>query len=142
MNLPKLQLLMLAVVFAWAQVCCCQAWAVLDLAAGAANSGSAVEGSSCCGGCIVPNGAGVAGNPAEPEAPCHDEGDCADCLPRLGWVPEGPTEIALDPLGVAAPAVHFADPPALMTQWRPDARGRDEFFEPPTLVRMHCALIV
>lgn len=150
MNFSTLRLMLLAVVFAWAQVCCCQAWAMVGIAS-AQVMPAIVQSPSCCTGCPAPMGITEAETEPGESKPIHNHGDCAGCVPRLGWMPEGPSEIASDLIGVLAPMVQFAELPVLAAQVvGAGARGsggrppgeRSEFLEAPTLVRMHCALMV
>jgi hypothetical protein len=153
MNLDALKLAVLALIFAWSQVCCCQAWAFMAAAQGAVVQHaplSAPAAMRCCGG-DVQESAGQSTTcetstyPQHP--PCNDHNTCAGCVPRLGWVPEGPDMVAPDLIGSALPPAIFLEAPPLQEQSPAHRSGRShsDRSQPalaPTLLRLHCALLV
>lgn len=152
MSLSTLRLVILALIFAWAQVCCCQAGAVLGVIQGAGGGivggGGETPSTICCSAC--PSGGT---EPPRPGLPCHDHGDCGGCMPRSGSMPEGPAELAADLMGelAPAPATQWAEPMSILWGgwWggQPGALGIREMAEPrclacTALLRLHCALVV
>jgi hypothetical protein len=120
-------------------VCCCQAWALMGLAHGQEAVAPAAA-PSCCGSSeFAPADNG-------PSQPCDDHDNCPGCLPRLGWVPEGPADLDVDLVGSALPVAEFDQLALPVELWRGAARRG--MLEPPehprrfTLLGLRCALIV
>jgi hypothetical protein len=129
-----LRLILIISAFAWAQICCCPAQALVD----------AVRGTTTVAGlqqdCGVERSCGC---PEDvPVLPCDDHESCAACQPRLAWVPDTSLTGHAEP-GEGMPAhVGFTEPLPLTDVWRPLAAAGRTFLDPPTLVRLHCALVI
>jgi hypothetical protein len=150
MNFANLKLAILALIFAWSQVCCCQAWAFMAAAQGAVVQNaplSAPAAVRCCGGDApeLPGSATCETSRHPQHPPCQDHNTCAGCVPRLGWVPEGPDMLAPDLIGAALPPALFIETAPLLGRSTVAAAGQYDPSPPspaPTLLRLHCALLV
>jgi hypothetical protein len=133
MSVSSLRLTLLLFAFLWAQLCCCHAWALLNTAAGNTETAGAV---SCCGGCDSEP------RPELPQ-PCDDHHHCAACQSPLGWLPEVKLAAAHgDLLGDSLPPVVFIEPLPRHDQHLKAAAEGWESADPPTLLRLRCALTI
>jgi hypothetical protein len=154
MNFGTLKFALIIAIAAWSQICCCQAWAMMAVAQRAAVHQAplaTIAPAACCS--QRDHAPGNPGTPAAPEpatSPCHEHSSCAGCLPRLGWIPVGPSGPSVDTIGEHLPPV----PAFPWTNLAGSIAARDTAVhcircdagppcgDPPTLVRLHCALIV